>query len=197
MRSDLGDNVFTVSGLLMPEECLELIARGESIGFRPASVRTAPGPRPRPDIRDNDRAEFDDPGLAESLWRRCLPFLSQESEGGVAVGLDHHFRLYRYDAGQRFNRHKDGVTERSPYVRSRLTCLFYLNEGFVGGETVFYSDVVIGGLRREEMAVSPRTGAALFFLHERWHEGRAPEAGRKYVLRSDVFYRYPVMSPSD
>lgn len=191
MKSTLAENVFTVAGLLTPEECNELIARGEAIGFQQAHVRTAAGPQMRPGIRDNDRAEFTDLQLANALWDRCRPFVPAELEGGSVVGLDENFRFYRYDVGQRFKRHKDGVVERSSVERSRLTCLFYLNGGFSGGETVFYSTTMVEGVRSEEVVVVPRAGDALFFLHEWWHEGRELVEGRKYVLRSDVFYRFP------
>ncbi len=196
MKSVLADHLFTVAGLLTPGECRALIDRGEAFGFERAAVRTTSGPQMRPGIRDNDRAEFTDPGLAAELWRRCRPFVPHEFEGATAVGLDEYFRFYRYDVGQRFNRHKDGVVARSPTDRSRLTCLFYLNGGFTGGETVFYSDAVVDGVRREDAVVVPRAGDALFFRHEWWHEGRALEAGRKYVLRSDVFYRSPDTRPA-
>jgi hypothetical protein len=191
MKSVLAENLFTVSGLLTEDECRDLIARGESIGFQRAAVRTVAGPQMRPDIRDNDRAEFTDPDLAAAFWRRCRPFVPPELEGGVAVGLDDDFRSYRYDPGQRFKRHKDGVVRRSPTERSRLTCLFYLNGGFTGGETVFYPTTRVDGVRSEDVVVVPQAGDALFFLHEWWHEGRELVVGRKYVLRSDVFYRFP------
>ncbi|WP_435016410.1 prolyl hydroxylase family protein [Tundrisphaera sp. TA3] len=191
MKSVLAENVFTVSGLLTPGECRDLIDRGEGLGFRKASVRTASGPRMRTDLRDNDRVAFADPTLSAALWDRCRPFVPPELEGGSAVGLDEDFRFYRYDVGQRFRPHRDGVVHRSPTERSRLTCLFYLNEGFAGGETVFYSDARSPGGRREEAVVVPHAGDALFFPHERWHEGRELSAGRKYVLRSDVFYLFP------
>jgi hypothetical protein len=145
----------------------------------------------RPGIRDNDRAEFSDPDLAAKLWEQCRLCVPEELEGGSPVGLDDNFRFYRYDVGQRFKRHKDGVVERSSTDRSRLTCLIYLNEEFTGGETVFYSTLMIDGVRSEDVVVVPRAGDALFFLHEWWHEGRELTAGRKYVLRSDVFYRFP------
>jgi predicted 2-oxoglutarate/Fe(II)-dependent dioxygenase YbiX len=191
MKTLLGDNLFTLSDLLTPAECRELIARGEGIGFCRAAVRTMSGPQMRPGIRDNDRAEFTDSELAAVLWQRCLPFAPQELEGATAVGLDDNFRFYRYDVGQRFKRHRDGVVRRSAAVRSRLTCLFYLNDGFAGGETVFYGNEVEQGDPREVAVVVPRVGDALFFLHEWWHEGRPLTAGRKYVLRSDVFFRFP------
>jgi predicted 2-oxoglutarate/Fe(II)-dependent dioxygenase YbiX len=187
----LADNLFTVAGLLSADECRSLVERGEVIGFDKAAVRTAFGPKMRSDIRDNDRAAFTDPELAASLWERCRPFVPLELEGGEAIGLDDAFRFYRYDPGQQFKRHKDGVVERTPSVRSRLTCLFYLNDGFTGGETVFYSAESIEGVRPEVVRVVPQMGSALFFLHEWWHEGRILEEGRKYVLRSDVFYRFP------
>lgn len=191
MKVVLADNLFTVVGLLTPDECHTLIERGETVGFQPAAVRTVSGPQMRPGIRDNDRAAFTDPALAAVLWQRCLPFVPPELEGGTVVGLDDNFRFYRYDVGQRFKRHKDGVVERSLAVRSRLTCLFYLNGGFAGGETVFYATEMVQGVRGKDVVVEPRAGDALFFLHEWWHEGRVLEAGRKYVLRSDVFYRFP------
>ena len=46
------------------------------------------------------------------------------------------------------------------------------------------------GVREEAVIVVPRVGEALFFLHEWWHEGRALELGRKYVLLSDVYYHF-------
>jgi predicted 2-oxoglutarate/Fe(II)-dependent dioxygenase YbiX len=189
-KVELAENVFTVSGLLSDEECRDLIARGESIGFQRAAVRTASGPQMRQDIRDNDRAAFTDPELAEALWRRCQPFVPELLEGGTAVGLDENFRFYRYDPGQRFKQHKDGVVRRSPTERSRLSCLFYLNDGFTGGETVFYSATKLDGVHPQEAVVVPRAGEALLFLHDWWHEGRELQSGRKYVLRSDVFYRF-------
>lgn len=191
MKKVLAENVFTVAGLLTAEECHDLIVRGEDIGFRQASVRTASGPQMLPGIRDNDRAEFTDPDLAATLWERYRSFVPVELEGGIAVGLDDNFRFYRYDVGQRFKRHKDGAVKRSQTERSRLTCLFYLNGDFTGGETVFYSETMVDGVRSEDAVVVPQVGDALFFLHEWWHEGRELVTGRKYVLRSDVFYRFP------
>jgi hypothetical protein len=144
----------------------------------------------RPDIRDNDRAAFTDAGLAASLWERCRPFVPQVLEGGVAFGLDEGFRFYRYDPGQRFNAHRDGVVLRPGGLRSRLTCLIYLNGGFTGGETAFYGRSDLDGKRPVVASVTPTEGTALFFLHEWLHEGRPLVSGRKYVLRSDVFYRF-------
>jgi predicted 2-oxoglutarate/Fe(II)-dependent dioxygenase YbiX len=111
-------------------------------------------------------------------------------DGGTPIGMDDGFRFYRYEAGQRFNAHKDGVVVRSPLIRSRLTCLFYLNEDFEGGETVYYAPDRVDGVRPVVASVIPQTGMAVIFQHEWWHEGRGVRTGRKYVLRSDVFYRF-------
>ncbi|WP_254509451.1 2OG-Fe(II) oxygenase [Anatilimnocola floriformis] len=189
MKTELAENLFTVADLLSAVECDSLIARGEEIGFELASVRTHSGPQLRTNIRDNSRANFNDLSLADDLWQRCLPHVSEQLAWGTPVGLDPNFRFYRYDVGQRFRRHIDGFVEESPQVRSRLTCLFYLNDDFTGGETAFYADDKINGDRPEIVRVVPRKGSALFFRHEWWHEGRQLASGRKYVLRSDVFFR--------
>jgi len=165
-KTELGPELFTVSGLLTCDECAALIVRGEQLGFERATVKMRSGAAMRPEIRDNDRAVMDDETLADELWTRCRPFIPKSLEGGTAVGFGAELRFYRYEPGQRFKRHIDGVIARSPDVRSRLTCLIYLNEGFEGGETAFYSFEMRDGVRPEFRTVSPEAGAALFFRHE-------------------------------
>lgn len=190
MKTSVAENVFTISNFFSADECRTMIERGEAIGFQRASVRTKTGPQMLPNVRDNDRAEFNDIELANDLWVRAKVHLPAMLEGGEAIGLDEHFRFYRYDIGQRFKQHIDGVVEKSPSVRSRLSFLIYLNGDFEGGETVFFGAKQEDGLRREIARISPRQGDALVFLHEWRHEGRALVSGRKYVLRTDVFFRF-------
>ena len=45
MRTNIAELLFTVTGLLTPDECRWLIDRGEGLGFEPASVAMASGPR--------------------------------------------------------------------------------------------------------------------------------------------------------
>jgi prolyl 4-hydroxylase len=67
--------------------------------------------------------------------------------------------------------------------RSELTLMAYLNEGYGGGETVFYTPAGV-----ERFRVSPTKGMALIFPHAEYHEGAALSSGRKYVLRTDVMF---------
>ncbi|WP_200943928.1 2OG-Fe(II) oxygenase [Lysobacter sp. Root604] len=170
------EHVFSVEGFLGADECAALIALAEARGFAAADVRAPGGARALPHVRNNERVVFESPDWVSRLWRGlgelALPLL----EGEAAIGLPRALRFYKYGPGQRFRMHRDG-----PWLEdgrsSRLTLLVYLNEGFAGGDTDFR------GFR-----VVPRTGAALLFVHDTWHEGAAVEAGSKYVLRSDVMY---------
>ena len=181
-------DVFTVPGVLSIEECRALIERAESIGFLAASVRTRSGPKMMTNIRNNDRVNVDDPEIAGLMWSRLssiLPILDHRRP----LSVDHRLRFYRYDSGQAFKRHRDGsVTNDEGHV-SKLSYLIYLNSDFEGGATTFRDYVGTGESRnRIEHVVTPTTGSALLFRHERWHEGSEIKTGRKYVLRSDVFY---------
>ena len=190
MRTEIAETLFTVADLLTPAECQQLIDRGERIGFEAASVATAAGAKMMTNLRNNDRATFDDPALAAQLWERVAPHVPSLC-GSTPVGLNERLRFYRYDPSQRFKAHRDGVFERSPTERSRLTFMVYLNQGSDGGQTVFYSEERIDGLRKVVASVEPRAGMGLFFAHEWWHEGAKVVSGRKYVLRTDVIYRDP------
>lgn len=181
-------DIFTVCGVFSSAECSALIDRAESVGFDAASVRTKSGPRMMTNIRNNDRVNIEDRELADLMWLRVaslMPVIENQS----AIGVDHHLRFYRYVPGQEFKRHKDGAVTNNDGFSSKLSYLIYLNDGFEGGETTFREYVGTGESRqRIENIVTPVTGSALLFRHERWHEGSALTSGRKYVLRSDVFY---------
>jgi hypothetical protein len=78
-----------------------------------------------------------------------------------------------------------------------LTFIVYLNDGFEGGETVFFPGGITGTAtpRRDEVRVVPKTGMALVFfqagqLNHR-HEGapHTSEGQQKYILRSDITYQ--------
>lgn len=179
-----GDRLFVIHDCLDGAECREHIARSELEGYGDATINTVRGVMLRPDIRNNARLIVDDAAMADRLWARVQPFIPEVLDGWRVVGLNERFRFYRYDPGQKFAPHFDGYFERPNGERSQLTCLWYLNDGYEGGETKFY------GADRDQPAftVTPREGMALVFAHQQLHEGAPVLDGRKYVLRTDVMY---------
>jgi predicted 2-oxoglutarate/Fe(II)-dependent dioxygenase YbiX len=167
---------FSIHGLLAPGECAQLVELAERQGFASAGVRTAQGPQSMPGVRNNERAMFEAPGWVALLWQRLAGTGLPELDGQVAEGLPKDLRFYKYLPGQRFKMHKDGPWHEGG-LASKLTLLVYLNDGFEGGDTDF-----------RDFRVVPRTGSALLFVHDTWHEGAAVSRGVKYVLRSDVLY---------
>ncbi|MBL8812798.1 MAG: 2OG-Fe(II) oxygenase [Planctomycetaceae bacterium] len=181
-------DIFTVSNVFAPEECRSLISRAEDSGFVAASVRTSQGRQMMTQLRNNDRIELNDPELSAELWNRIAPFLPI-LDGHYPTGVDDQLRFYRYTASQQFKRHKDGVVTNDRGETSRLSYLVYLNDDCEGGETAFREFRNSNGTpEKVEYIVSPSTGTALLFRHERWHEGCPVTSGIKYVLRTDVFY---------
>jgi predicted 2-oxoglutarate/Fe(II)-dependent dioxygenase YbiX len=170
-------SVFTISDFLSDSECDDLITLAERQQFSSAGVRTAAGEKAMPMIRNNERTMIVHPQWVQMLWQRLNNQPLPSFDGQNPCGLPRELRFYKYSAGQRFKMHKDGPWMEDG-LRSRLTMLVYLNEGFEGGQTQF-----------KEFAVTPVRGEALLFVHETWHEGAAVTSGVKYVLRSDVMYR--------
>lgn len=174
----LTDSIFEIPNFLSPSECNALMARSEALGYAEAGVATAVGAQMLKGIRNNYRLEYRSPELAAQWWARARPLLPAEPDGAAPTGLYELFRFYRYDVGERFNKHKDGSIRVSEDVASRWTLLLYLNDDFAGGETEF-----------EGLTVLPRAGTALAFRHELRHKGCPVMEGRKYVLRTDALYR--------
>ena len=190
LLNDLED-VFVIHGFLLPAECEASIARTEAMGYEDAPINTFSGPAINKQMRNNDRVMIDDPALAARLWERLEPFIPQRRGNWQATGLNERFRFYRYDPGQQFDWHFDGHYERSPTEQSAFTFMVYLNEGCGGGATEFDFRFVIGDRNDTWLSsVVPETGMALVFVHRILHRGAPVTSGRKYVLRSDVMYRW-------
>jgi predicted 2-oxoglutarate/Fe(II)-dependent dioxygenase YbiX len=177
---ELRDGVFTVSDVLTSEECQTLVQAAEHAGFEAASIVTAAGARIEPSVRNNARLIEDNFDRASDLWERIGGFVPPFVNGRQAIGVNERFRFYRYDPGQQFAGHEDAPFRRANGEQSLLTFMIYLNDDFQGGETIF-----------RDVGVTPKTGMALLFRHELFHEGRPVMAGRKYVLRSDVMFNPP------
>lgn len=170
------DAIWTIPNFLTAEKCRRLIGFSEAFGFEEATVGLSSGAKMMKGVRDNFRAEVDDDELAAQMWREVKAEFPAHFEGVRAVGLNPHFRFYRYENGQKFKRHIDG-RQRVGDLESRVTWMIYLNDDFAGGSTAF-----------DDIEIRPETGTLLLFVHEQKHEGCPVERGRKYVLRSDVLF---------
>lgn len=176
---------FELEGFLSADECKNLIERSENIGFQESLIQVrGVGQVVNKDVRDNERAFFDDKELASSLFERVLQYLPQEVESNdfnwEPLELNERFRFYKYQDGQQFKQHLDGSFVRNENEISKVTMLLYLNEDFEGGATRFVL---------ENEAVSPKTGKLLLFRHNILHSGMPCSNGIKYVLRTDVIYK--------
>ena len=100
------------------------------------------------------------------------------------VSLNERLRFLRYDPGQKFEPHMDGMYVRPDGIeKSFITVQLYLNGGFKGGATTFLND-----FESERLEVVPEPGRVLIFEHRLLHEGSALIEGRKYACRTDAMY---------
>jgi hypothetical protein len=187
--NDLED-AFVIRGFLSPAECERYVALSEGVGYGDAPINTFSGPVVNKRMRNNERVMLDDPALAADLWGRLRPFVPEACGQWRACGLNERLRFYRYDPGQRFDWHFDGPFERSPTEVSAMTFMVYLNDGFGGGATEFDFRFTTGDEGERLVPVIPEAGMALVFFHRILHQGAPVTGGRKYVLRSDVMYRW-------
>ena len=132
----------------------------------------------------------------ECIARAVVPRASDRGamdQAWTPVGLNERLRFYRYEGGERFNRHYDGCFPRDDRTEMSIyTFIVYLSDEFVGGETTFF--VAAGRGKQSEVAVMPTCGSALIFPHgshplSPLHEGSVVTEGLKYVLRSDIMCR--------
>jgi hypothetical protein len=172
--------VWTVDDALPPERCAAYAAR-----LRAGAAEVAPIVGKHGDaeidlaVRNNTRVMWDDAAEADGLLALVAPHVPERVLGLRLAGGNPRLRVYRYGPGERHGVHWDTVVELPGGVRSLLTLVFYLNDGFTGGDTDFPE------LGRR---IQPRAGRALLFQHRILHEACEVTAGAKLVLRTDILY---------
>eukprot|EP00596_Hydrurales_sp_CCMP1899_P000668 CAMPEP_0119033850 /NCGR_PEP_ID=MMETSP1177-20130426/914_1 /TAXON_ID=2985 /ORGANISM="Ochromonas sp, Strain CCMP1899" /LENGTH=520 /DNA_ID=CAMNT_0006990919 /DNA_START=129 /DNA_END=1691 /DNA_ORIENTATION=+ len=183
---------FLLQNVLSAEECSQIIATAEAIGYSHDAVEGI----------DNIVLYADD-SLNLPIFERCRHLLPQEG----LLGINTRFRLFRYRQGAVYRPHIDGSWPGSGLLdgkfvddvsggkqNSKFTFLLYLNgnNDFEGGSTTFFLPGEQYG-HIENIAVHPQTGSVLCFPHgdvsSPVHEGSEISAGsQKYVIRTDILY---------
>lgn len=131
------------------------------------------------DFRNNTRAIIHPDALLFGTVKSALAGVL-----GKQVDINPVFRVYRYEEGQYFKAHKDNEITTDCGGTTTHTVLIYLNDNFIGGETITYPT----GLKHKDFAksIKPSTGKILVFDQNLLHEGVQVKLGVKYVLRTDI-----------
>ena len=181
-----------IHGCLTEAECKSIIALSERTGYQKAKEFCH-----KYQDRWNDRFMTDDRELASFLWQRVKPHvpatLTFRGCQWEVVDLNTRFRFCRYRGEERhyFGPHTDGTFQVDETQMSILTCMFYLNDAseFEGGLTNFIdfhnTDKVLYSLK-------PEAGLCIAFVQsdvKTYHEGTMVTKGKKYIMRTDIFYR--------
>ena len=146
--------------------------------------------------RDTQHGNFKSPPFTK-LIDSYLEILEEQTKDALQNGLVKcqgriicDEKLARYAPGDDLDWHcGDWAYYKHPYLhygpeaaftRRQLTCITYLNDDYVGGETEFTDDIII----------KPETGKSLIFpAHwEFAHKGRKVVEGTKYVYINHIWF---------
>lgn len=194
VASDLGiPNKFglVLDNVLTERESKDLIQRAEKTGF--VKAKTGFHQIVREDVRKCSRVIIDDGALADKLFQRVRSFLPESWAGRPLAQFNERLRFLKYVPGDFFTPHYDGSYERPDgSQKSFVTIQIYLNGSdsgdLSGGATTFI------GEDGKVVHLFPKTGRAVVFEHEVFHEGSRVDAGVKYAIRTDVMYASPKAS---
>ncbi|PMD53125.1 uncharacterized protein K444DRAFT_542502 [Hyaloscypha bicolor E] len=204
-------NLHLLKDVLLPEECIQIIAAAETIGFIPDAPIRAEGDESS--ILAHNFYWIVDDAFSSKLWSRVQPFVPKVVSQRKVRGLNRRFRVYRYVPGAEYRAHIDGawppssidptadkyIYDSSPAEAkqsSLFTFLIYLNDEFEGGETTFFLPSAREG-SMNAYPVKPIQGSIVLFPHGETegsllHEGTGVRKGSKpsakYVIRTDVLY---------
>lgn len=176
---------FVISTAFKKDRVDALLHRAQEIGFSDANDKYPNS------YRNNSRLQIDDLNLANNL----LDHISTDIPSSIQVhgeemklySLNERLRYCKYENGEQFKVHQDGIYQPTMTIKSALTFLLYLNDGdnYGGGATVFYSD---RNGKNEICRYKGNAGDVLVFEHDIWHCGLPVESGQKFILRSDFVY---------
>ena len=195
-------SAFILHGLLSDAECDRIQKAATDCGLADSGYSSR--------IRVCARVAAMCPEIGQVLFDRCLPFLEASKtiakdapQNGVprdlaegtydAYGLNPCFRVVKYAPGGFFLPHFDGGFERTEEDTSIQTFMMYLNDGFEGGPTNFFSDAQLHYKPSDPENViysfQPKKGSCLIFNHRITHDGGVLISGEKWLFRSEIMFK--------
>ena len=102
-RHPIVPNLHLLKDVLSPEECTQIIAAGETIGFTPDAPIRADGEENS--ILAHNFYWVVDTAFCSKLWKRVEPFVPKQVGGKMVRGLNRRFRVYRYVPGAEYRAH--------------------------------------------------------------------------------------------
>jgi hypothetical protein len=199
-------NIWTIDNFLYPDECDQIIQKGEEAEFEFLEYRNLH----RVLCFDQDesliktiqnRLEESDFLLTmnSNLWEKPQGFYSNGvnwKKNGRRINPC--LRITRYENLNQFNWHRDSPYTNSELSKSNYTVIIYLNDDFEGGQTVFKvssNNIHHTGLTIKEeeklmknvreTTIIPKKGTILIFPQCLMHMG-SQVIGTKYILRTDL-----------
>ena len=133
------------------------------------------------------RVQFQDKELAAKLYEKISYYIPKKIKK-LSMGMNSFIRLSKYEPGQFFGIHKDGINFDGDGKQnmSYATLNIFLNDNFEGGETIFYEN----DKKTITLNCKPKTGRASFFYSQQFHEGSKLVKGYKYLLRTDLMINH-------
>jgi hypothetical protein len=96
-------NLHLLKDVLLPEECIQVIAAAETIGFIPDAPIRAEGDESS--ILAHNFYWIVDNAFSSKLWSRVQPFVPKVVSQRKVRGLNRRFRVYRYVPGAEYRAH--------------------------------------------------------------------------------------------
>jgi hypothetical protein len=196
---------FVMTNVLSHDECDQWLEFANAIGYAPDTV-----------VGINHVLWLAEDDLIHSLFKRCKRHLPSHIDGCELTGINARLRFFRYEPGAAYRVHIDGAWPGSGFVNnyatngdeytpvddafgdrySRLTFLVYLNDGFEGGHTTYFTPNLNNIGELEARSIKPLKGSIACFPHgdaigSLAHEGSSVITGAKYVIRTEVLYMLP------
>lgn len=192
-RESRGKLAFILEGVYTPDECAQMVADTERVGYEPAKIDVGGGAQEvASHVRNNDRCMIDAPEQAAELFRRLRGHIPAQWENRPVVGINERLRFLRYHPGQRFRTHYDLNYVRANGECSQVTVHLYLNDVAAGngGTTRFIDSAAREAAIAAQAAAQPSYNPADFESEDEYEEdgedGSAlPSVRTKFVTAGD------------
>jgi hypothetical protein len=96
-------NLYMLEKVLSPEECVQIVAVAETIGFTPDAPIRAEGEESS--VLAHNFYWIVDNAFCTKLWERVRGFMPTNAGGRKARGINRRFRVYRYVPGAEYRAH--------------------------------------------------------------------------------------------